>query len=227
MNTSKNKNKIFTAKICTAVALIVLFILWTILVKCVDVQDIGPDGSRVGFASLNQAFHELTGVNMTLYNITDLLGLVPIAIALCFAVSGLVQLIKRRSLWRVDGEILALGVFYIIVIAVFLFFEKAAINYRPVLIEGKLEASYPSSTTLLSICVLPTAMIKVRRSIKSRTARIAILCPLAVFCAFMVVVRTICGVHWLTDIIGGMLVGSGLVLMYSAACDKLEKKSKL
>lgn len=217
----------FAVKILTAIALIVLFISWTILVKCVDVQDIGPDGSRVGFASLNQAFHELTGVNMTLYNITDLLGLVPIAIALCFAVAGLVQLIKRRSLWRVDSEILALGVFYIVVVAVFLFFEKAVVNYRPVLIEGKLEVSYPSSTTLLSICVLPTAMIGVRRSIRPCPARTALLCFLAAFCVFMVAVRTICGVHWLTDIIGGMLVGSGLVLMYSAACDKLEKKSKL
>ena len=85
-------------KILTGVGMLAVFVLWTAAVSLVDVQAIGPDGTSVGFAALNGYFHKLTGVNMTLYNITDWLGLVPVAVCLGFAVFGLCQLLKRRSL---------------------------------------------------------------------------------------------------------------------------------
>ena len=128
------------------IAAVAAFILWTAAVRLIDVRAIGPEGSRVGFAALNGAFHALTGEHMTLYNMTDWLGLVPACFILGFALLGLVQLIRRKSLRRVDGSILILGAFYIVVLAAYLFFEYYVVNYRPVLIEGVLEASYPSST---------------------------------------------------------------------------------
>ena len=141
------------------------FVLWTLLLCFVDVRAIGPEGSSVGFSALNGFIHEKIGVNMYLYNITDWLGLVPIGVALGFAILGLIQLIKRKSLLRVDRSILALGVFYIIVVAVYLFFEIVVINYRPVLIEGCLEASYPSSTTMLVTCVMPSAAMQAKERV--------------------------------------------------------------
>ena len=128
----------------TGVGLIGAFALWTVLIRRVDVQAVGQNGTKVGFADFNVWFHQLTGVNMTLYTITDWLGLVPIFICLCFSVLGLVQLIKRRSLLRVDSDILLLGVYYVLVIVCYLIFEMIPINYRPVLIEGRLVTSYPS-----------------------------------------------------------------------------------
>ena len=125
------------------VGLIGAFALWTVLIQWVDVQAVGQNGTRIGFADYNVLFHKLTGVHMTLYTITDWLGLVPVFICLCFGVMGLVQLIKRRSLLRVDSDILLLGIYYVMVIACYLIFEMIPINYRPVLIEGRLEASYP------------------------------------------------------------------------------------
>ena len=143
--------------------LIGAFALWTVLIRWVDVQAVGQNGTKIGFADFNVWFHQLTGVHMTLYTITDWLGLVPIFICLCFGVLGLVQLIKRRSLLRVDPDILLLGIYYVLVIACYLIFEMIPINYRPVLIEGRLEASYPSSTTLLVLSVMPTLMFQVYR----------------------------------------------------------------
>lgn len=52
------------------------FAVWTAAVKCVDVQAIGPNGSSVGLAAINAAIHELTGVHMALYTVTDWLGLI-------------------------------------------------------------------------------------------------------------------------------------------------------
>ena len=196
------------------VGLLAVFVLWTVLVHFVDVRAIGPEGSSVGFAALNGFVHELTGVNWFLYTITDWLGIVPIAVALGFAILGLVQLIKRKSLWKVDHRILALGVFYIVVMAAYIFFEVVVINYRPTLIDGYLEASYPSSTTMLVMCVMPTAAMQLNVRIKNTVLRRFAVIAIVVFTAFMVIGRLVSGVHWITDIIGGALLSAGLVTMY-------------
>ena len=195
------------------------FVLWTVLVSYVDVRAIGQNASSVGFATLNGYVHNLTGVNMFLYTITDWLGLVPIGVAFGFAVLGLVQWVGRKSLFKVDRSILALGGFYIIVLAMYIFFEIVVINYRPVLIDGYLEASYPSSTTMLVMCVMPTAMMQLRARIKSDVFRRCVLISIAAFTAFMVIGRLASGVHWFTDIIGGALVSAGLVITYASVSD--------
>ena len=197
-------------------SLLAAFALWTVLVCFVDVQTIGPRESSVGFAALNGYVHDLTGVNMSLYVITDWLGLVPIGVAFGFAVLGLVQWIKRKSFLKVDRSILALGGFYVAVMAIYILFEIVVINYRPTLIDGYLEASYPSSTTVLVMCVMPTAMMQLRVRIKSTVLRRCIMVICSVFVILMVAGRLISGVHWVTDIIGGALVSAGLVLTYYA-----------
>ena len=190
------------------------FVLWTVLICFVDVQAIGPEGSSVGFSTMNGFIHELTGVNWFLYTVTDWLGLVPIGVAFGFAVLGLVQWIKRKSLLKVDRSILTLGGFYIVVMAVYILFEIVVINYRPTLINGYLEASYPSSTTMLVTCVMPTAMMQLRTRIKNNLCRRCVMLVIAVFIAFMVIGRLVSGVHWISDIIGGALFSAGLVMIY-------------
>lgn len=196
--------------------LLLLFLLFTAAVCIVDVQSIGPNNSEVGFATVNGAYHNFIGTNMTLYTITDWLGFVPLLTVFGFAVLGLVQLIQRKSLMKVDFDILILGNFYIVTLAAYLLFEVVAVNYRPVLIEGVLEASYPSSTTLLTLCVMPTAVMQFCRRVKKPVARNIINCVIIAFTAFMVIGRLVSGVHWLTDIIGGMILAGGLVTMYAA-----------
>ena len=194
--------------------LLAVFVLWTVLICFVDVQAIGPEGSSIGFSTINGFIHELTGVNWFLYTVTDWLGLIPIGVAFGFAVLGLVQWIKRKSLLKVDRSILTLDGFYIVVMAVYILFEIVVINYRPTLINGHLEASYPSSTTMLVMCVMPTAMMQLRARIKNDLFRRCVMFAIAVFIAFMVIGRLVSGVHWISDIIGGVLLSAGLVMMY-------------
>lgn len=205
-----------------AFGLLIAFVLWTLLVSLVDVKPIGPENSEVGFAALNGAFHKFTGENMWMYDMTDLLSVIPLAVIAFFGLVGLAQWIKRKALVKVDFSILVLGGFYAIVMAVFVLFEKVVINYRPVLIEGVLEASYPSSTTMLCMCVLPTAMMQFYQRINDKSVRRIILIVGSAFTSFMVLFRLFSGVHWLTDIIGGALFSAGMVLLYDAAC-KLKK----
>ncbi len=206
----KNNQK----NLCIAVGLLAAFALWTVAVRYVDVAPIGPRGSTVGFASVNGFVHRLVGVHMSLYTITDWLGLVPVGVGMGFALLGLVQWLKRRRLGRVDYNLFVLGGFYIVVLAVYLFFETVVINYRPVLIDGFLEASYPSSTTMLVLCVMPTAAMQLRARIKHRALRRGIMVTITAFMLLMVVGRFISGVHWMTDIVGGALLSAALVMLY-------------
>ncbi|MBR5868104.1 MAG: phosphoesterase PA-phosphatase, partial [Clostridia bacterium] len=149
-------------KFVAAMGGLAVFLLWTVMVCRLDVQAIGPRGSTVGLADLNRWFHQWTGVHFTLYDVTDWLGLVPVGVCMGFGILGLVQWIRRKDIRRVDFSILTLGGFYLVVMAAYLLFEEFAVNYRPVLIGGYLEASYPSSTTLLVLCVMPTAILQLK-----------------------------------------------------------------
>ena len=206
------------------IGFLIAFLLWTVLIRCIDVQAAGPNGTTVGFAAFNLCFHHLTGVHMTAYTITDWLGLVPIGICLCFGVVGVIQVVRRRSLLRVDPDIILLGLYYVLVILAYLVFEMVPINYRPILINGALEASYPSSTTLLVLSVMPTLKFQIdRRAEKPLIRKVTDIFAIT-FSAFMVIGRLIAGVHWATDIIGAVFLSMGLFLLYRYAVDVADRR---
>lgn len=194
--------------------LITLFAIWTVLIQTVDVKPAGETGTVVGFAALNCGFHEFTGVHMAVYHITDWLGLIPVFVCLLFGFVGLMQLVRRRGLLKVDFDILLLGVYYMIVILSYLVFEMIPINYRPVLIGGFQEASYPSSTTLLVLSVMPTLVFHSDRRLRNTRAKRAVCVLTSFFSIFMVIGRLVSGVHWLTDIVGSVLLSRGLFYIY-------------
>ncbi len=206
------------------IVLLAVFVLWTVLIRHIDVQNAGPNGTEIGFATINVWFHRLTGVHMLIYMITDWLGLVPIFICICFGVLGLVQLVKRRNLLKVDSDILLLGAYYVVIILGYLLFEMVPINYRPILIDGNLEASYPSSTTLLVLTVMPTLKYQTDRRIANQMFKKTITIFGIVFSAFMVIGRLISGVHWATDIAGSVFLSSGLFMIYRYMADYFESK---
>lgn len=196
------------------ITLIIAFLVWTVLILLIDVQPLGQNGSNIGFSTFNIWFHKLTGVHMDIYIITDWLGLVPVVVCMLFGGIGLMQLIKRRSLFKVDYDIIVLGVYYIVVILGYLVFEVIPINYRPILIEGVMEVSYPSSTTLLVLSVMPTLFYQTNQRVENKAFQKVINIFTVAFSGFMVIGRLIAGVHWFTDIVGGIILSAGLFSIY-------------
>ena len=194
------------------------FAAWTAAVCRIDVQPIGPDTSSVGFAAINRFFHDLTGTHLTLYVLTDWLSLIPLSLAVGFGITGLAQWIRRKKLWRVDFDLLALGGFYLAVLAAYALFEVFPVNFRPITLNGVLEPSYPSSTTVLVLCVMGSAILQFRLRIRSLLCRRFAVWTSAIFAAGMVLGRLIAGVHWFTDIAGGILLSASLLALYVGVC---------
>lgn len=204
--------------------LLLIAITFTILVKVVDVKQIGVNNSSIGFATLNQFIFETTGVNMIWYHITDWLGLIPVFMAIVYAFIGLIQFIKRRSIFKVDKEIILLGLYYIIVIALYVFFEKVIINYRPILMNGFLEASYPSSHTLMTICICGSSILINKKLFNNKITKVINYLSIIII-TITVVGRLISGVHWFTDIIGGILISSGLLMNFYSLLSIINKEN--
>ena len=201
----------------SGILFVAAFAIWTWLIQVIDVQPVGQSGTDIGFAAFNCWFHKLTGVHMMIYIITDFMGLVPILVCMVFGVLGIVQLVKRRSLFKVDFDIVLLGIYYVIVIMCYLIFEMIPINFRPIFIGGFLEASYPSSTTLLVLSVMPTLVFQANHRLENVKAIKLIDVLTVLFLLGMVIGRLISGVHWFTDIVGSVLISTGLFYMYKAA----------
>lgn len=212
MKNTQNRRWIITGM------LFLLFVLFTLTVSVVDVQPVGPEQSEIGLATLNTFVFENLGVHMGWYQATEVLGMAVLLVPVCFAALGLYQLIRRKSLRKMDAPLLALGAFYVAVAICYVLFEKVIINYRPVLLDEGLEASYPSSHTMLSICIMSTAMIFLRSVPAIRPSWRTVFNALSVLIVVVIVSgRLLAGVHWLTDIIGGVLLSAALVMLYASA----------
>ena len=210
-----------------SISLLFLFVIFTLSVKIIDVKAVGVNNTEIGFATLNVFIHSFLGVNKSWYNITEFLGVVPIIIVLFFAGIGVYQLIKRKSIFKIDRDILMLGVFYIFVAISYLIFEVVVINYRPILVDGVLEASYPSSHTILAICIIGTAIIQANERIHKNKIKNYVDFILAMIMILIVVGRLLSGVHWFTDIVGGTILSISFVMFYSYTIDCLKNKMNL
>ena len=219
----KNKMKFCLGGISGA-----LFVLLILLVRTVDVDAIGPEGSSVGFSKINGAVKDTFSYNETWYKITQYLGYAALAVAGGFALLGLVQLIRRKSLFKVDKNIIALGVLFTVVIILYVMFNKIAVNYRPVILpdEGVLEASYPSSHSVLTCVVMGGAMLQLPYYVKNQGLRLALNTILALIILLTVGGRLVSGAHWLTDILGGVLLSGCLLFVFSGVLDKIESTEK-
>ena len=215
-----------TGLITTGVSCVFLAVL-IFMVCCVDVESIGPEGTSIGLSHLNRFVFELTGVNMLWYNITDWLGIAAILTAFIFAVTGFVQMIKRRSLFKVDRELLALGGLYLVVIGVYILFEKVIVNYRPVIMPGctQPEASFPSSHTMLVCVIMGSAAMLIGKYIRCGAPGRALQVICYVMIGITVLGRLLSGVHWFTDIMGGILISIALLSIYKEVIGCIRRRA--
>lgn len=212
--------------------LFLVFVLYTVLIKTVDVQAIGPENSKVGLATINHAVNSWFGESDFWYTVTKILGVVAFLVVGAFGLLGIAQLVTRKSLKKVDTDIIILGGFYVIVLMCYVIFEVVVVNYRPVIVdvaEG-LEASYPSSHTMLVVSILGTAILQFRSRIPEKKVLTIVEIVSGIIIALMVIGRLVSGVHWFTDIVGGILISVALIMLYYSVVEfskGIKKNGKL
>jgi len=219
------KKKFIIAAVCFG-----LFLLLILLVKLVDVAPVpAVEGTEIGLSKLNMAIHDLFGEDLGWYKITNLLGYLAILIALCFAAVGGLQLIYRRSILKVDKELLLLGGLYVVTVIFYVLFEKVVVNYRPMLMPDGTgpEASFPSSHTMLSCVILGSGLGLLKKyTKKNKTIQLVLTVLFAVMLALIVAGRLLSGVHWFTDILGGILLSTALLNAYDGLLLLWKKSEK-
>ncbi|MBQ1902184.1 MAG: phosphatase PAP2 family protein [Lachnospiraceae bacterium] len=205
-----------------------LFLLLIVLVKYVDVSMVNETGTTIGLSHINMGFAAFTGVNVIWYKVTTVLGVFLLLFAGGFALIGLLQLIQRKSLLKVDYEILSLGGLYVVVVFLYALFEKVIINYRPILMDGKTEpeASFPSSHTMLVCVVMGSALMLIDRYIRDEKVARILKNICIVLIILTVVGRLICGVHWFTDILGGVLLSATLLMIFNNVLAMKKRRRK-
>ena len=203
-------------RIIISIVMLALACIYTLLVKFVDVKPIGPQDSMVGLSALNGAFSKLIGSHMWIYKLSELLGYVLLLLVVIYGAIGVYQLVKRKNLLKVDKQIIILGCFYVLMLIVYIFFEKVVINYRPVLMDGVLEASYPSSHTLLALCVGLSSLIVSQKYFNKKYIKQINLVTI-ILMSLVVLLRVLSGVHWISDIIGGIIISLALISVFQTA----------
>lgn len=193
-----------------------LFLALIVVVKTVDVQPIGPHTSEIGLATLNSKLLNILGQNMMFYKITKYLGLLGLGMVGVYGFVGLIQWIKRKNILKVDKEILVLGGIYLLVLAIYFFFTKVAVNYRPIIMpdETELEPSFPSSHTILACVVMGNSLCTLNKYIKNKALNIFLRILLNILLIASIVLRFLSGVHWFSDILGGVLLSISLIFLY-------------
>lgn len=200
----------------TGTLLLIMSIVFTILITKVDISNIGPENSAVGFASINS---KLTfNYNEKIYKISEYLGYVALLIPVVYAGFGFIQLIKNKSFKKINRELYILAGFYAVILLTYVLFEKLTLNYRPVILDEGLEASFPSSHTLMSLCFSISAIIANKSMFKDKFKLVNIL--LLILGVSIVLTRYISGVHWFTDIVGSVLISSTYITYFKALIKK-------
>lgn len=217
------KTKLKAPLIC-ALLFFAAFITLIVLVKSVDVARIGDSQVEIGLSAVNEKIFSRYGYLKLWHKITDVLGYLSLAVAAFFAVYGITSLIKVKKISKLDKDFFALAAAYVVLAFFYILFEKAIVNYRPVILNGKLEASFPSSHTMLTLVILGTAIVEIQRKIKNGNAKYALTVVCEIVMAVMVVGRLLAGVHWFTDILGGVLLSGFIVSCYIFAVNLLDEK---
>ena len=204
-----------------AVACTVIFILFTIMVTALDGQTV--DGHRLGLATMNGWWRDLVGVNAAWRVVSDVVAVGTVFGAVGLLIVQIVAVVRGRGLrpvvrdwWGVDLVLISLGICYGL-------FQIVVINYRPLLMHGVAEASYPSSHVLLFATVWPLLILTLWRMTKRRWVRVTVMVVGMMVMLAGIVARALSGYHWLSDLVGGVLLGVTLVAWYLALQYNLPK----
>lgn len=194
-------------------ASLLLFLLFLIMLYTVDVKNIGAGVTKVGLCFINN--HSFMASNASMWDkISDVCMYLGIGVIGALFILGVVQLIQRKNILKVDKEILVFGCLVVLMIIIWLFFDKVLIvNNRPILVDGKVECSFPSTHIMITSFALLSGSYYLFKKINKKHLTIIMYVASAIIVTICFLGRVLSGMHFLTDAVCGLLMG--LFLFFS------------
>ena len=213
--------KLINLKVILGFVFLFLFIILILLLN-VDKDYITPTG-KVGLSSFNDMVDYKYNKGWQI--LADVFLYLGIALVAILAIYGLYELIKRKSLFKVDKYIIVIGAFFIISIILWLLFDKVVtINYRPILVDGEKESSFPSTHTFVCVFIYMSAYTVVKKLLNNKIYNEIVLSLAIVIVIFTAVSRILSGMHYLTDVMGGVFLGLSLYFICDGIITIIDKK---
>jgi len=205
--------------------LLVLFVIFVILAKTVDVAAVGPMGSEIGFASINKSAADAIGYNESIYNVSKSLSYFGIAVMVVFGLFGAMQLYYKKGPKNVDKDLYALYGLYVLGLIVYIVLEKVVINSSPVFSNG-LKVSYSSFYIILAVAFMGAAIVEFNARLKAKKVKIIVLTLCILDGIGLLVTRLVSGVHWVTDVIGTLLISVACFLLFLGVFNVIVQNKK-
>lgn len=153
--------------------------------------------------------------------ITDIILIAALALLGVFAILGLTEWIRRKSLKKVDRELLAMLPSLVLMAATYFIFDKLLIlNTRP---NGSGEPSFPSSHTMATTTIFLMAIIALPKYVKNQPLRIVLDAVMLILIALVSVGRVAANMHWASDVIAALIFSVIFAALYLLIL-KLKKK---
>lgn len=196
----------------TAVCCTILFLVLTVSLLLVDVQSAGAQ--TVGWASLNFWWHDLISVQHGWHIVSNIVATVTLLALCAMVVWQFIIMLRGKSFRAFLKQWLAFDITVILLVLCYVLFQIVVVNYRPIMIDGMAEVSYPSSHILLFATLLPLIVCECWHNVPSKVWRRVIAVSALVLMVVGIVARALCGYHWLTDSVGALLLSAALVAWY-------------
>ncbi len=144
--------------------------------------------------------------------ITNIILISSFAVLAIFVILAICQWISRKSLKKVDKELLWFPLPLALVAATYVVFDKfLVLNTRP---DGSGEPSFPSTHVMVATTIFLLAAIVLPKYIKSKVACAVLYVFMLAFIALVSAGRVLANKHWLSDVLGALGFAIVFALIY-------------
>lgn len=155
--------------------------------------------------------------------ITNVILITSIITLAVFVFLGLYQWISRKSIKKVDRQLLWMPVPLILMVITYLLFQYVfVLNTRP---NGSGESSFPSTHVMVVATIFFIAMMILPKYVKSKPIRIILDVLMVVMISLTSVGRVAADMHWVLDVIGAVVFAFIFTEVYYLIIHRKKKKN--
>ncbi len=201
-----------------------LFIFLILLILLMSVDKASNIYKEIGLYNFNKIFL-VDYYNESWDGFSDVILYISILFILGLIIYGIYQLYKRKSLFKVDKDIILTGFGFVFIIIIWFIFDKFIdINYRPIAVNGSAQTSFPSTHVMLAcFSLLATTRIILKRNTNELKYNIITYGGVSILVILCSLGRILSKMHWTTDVLGAIFISLAIFFIIIGLDKALEE----